>query len=107
MFSSQYVKPNLFAASLGKLKGFNWSGFLDGTQKTLGVINQAIPIVYQVKPIFSNAKTMFRIADEMRSSPPAVVEERKIPAATDSNRPIFYIWKEQSLLFFVFCFIFF
>ena len=40
---------------------FNWSGFLSNTQKTLNVVNQAIPIFYQIRPIWNNAKTMFRI----------------------------------------------
>ena len=40
---------------------FSFSGLLNGTSKTLNVVNQAIPIYYQVKPIFNNAKTMFRI----------------------------------------------
>jgi len=40
---------------------FNFSNFLTGASKTLNVVNQAIPIFYQVKPIINNAKTMFRI----------------------------------------------
>lgn len=50
-------KAGLFSA----FKKINWGNFLTNTQKTLGVINQAIPIAYQVKPIWNNAKTMFRI----------------------------------------------
>lgn len=51
--------------SLNGIKGllgkFSFSGLLDGASKTLNVVNQAIPIFYQVKPMFNNAKTMFRI----------------------------------------------
>lgn len=63
-----YGNPGLFARGLRLTRGINWGSLLDGTQKTLGVINQAIPIVYQVKPIINNAKTMFRIASQMASS---------------------------------------
>ena len=41
---------------------FNWSNILSNTQKTLGIINQAIPIVYQVRPLLNNARTLFKIA---------------------------------------------
>jgi len=44
---------------------FNWGGLLNNTQKTLSIINQAIPVFYQVKPIWNNAKTMFRVMGEM------------------------------------------
>lgn len=45
--------------------GINWGNLLNNTQKTLSIINQAIPIFYQVKPIWNNAKTMFRVMGEM------------------------------------------
>ena len=43
-------------------KSIDWATILNNTQKTLGIINQAIPIVYQVKPLVTNAKTLFKIA---------------------------------------------
>ena len=45
------------------LSAIKWGSILNNTQKTLNVINQAIPIIYQVKPLVSNARTLFRIAD--------------------------------------------
>ena len=97
MYNYPYMRPSLFGRWANLAKGFSWSGFLDGTQKTLGVINQAIPIVYQVKPIFNNAKTMFKIADELRR--PATVEDTTNNDSVTStavqteatNKPIFYI----------------
>ena len=47
------------------LKNIKWGAILDGTSKTLNVINQAIPVIYQIKPIINNAKTMFNIAKIM------------------------------------------
>ena len=38
-----------------------FSGILNGASKTLGVINQAIPVFYQIKPIWNNARTMFKV----------------------------------------------
>lgn len=58
-------------AALGATSGVSkitFSSLLNGASKTLGVINQAIPVFYQVKPIWNNAKTMFRVVKELNSS---------------------------------------
>lgn len=44
-----------------------FSGILNGASKTLGVINQAIPVFYQVKPIVNNARTMFKVVRGINS----------------------------------------
>lgn len=49
------------ASKAGLFSKFSFSGLLSGASKTLNVVNQAIPIFYQVRPMFNNAKTMFRI----------------------------------------------
>lgn len=92
MFPNQMGRPSLFSKGASLAKGINWSGILDGTQKTLGIINQAIPIIYQVKPIISNAKTMFKIADVISNSsndskPSLAIEN----VNSTVNKPIFYI----------------
>lgn len=46
---------------LGKV---NWSSILSNAQKTLNVVNQAIPLYYQVKPVFKNIRTLGRIGKE-------------------------------------------
>lgn len=74
---------------LSSLKSFNFSGFLDGAQKTLGVVNQTIPLIYQVKPIISNAKTMFKIADVIKNDEP--ISNENISITENTNKPIFYI----------------
>ena len=53
----QSITRNLF----GGISKINWGTLLNNTQKTLNVINQAIPVYYQMKPIYNNAKTMFRL----------------------------------------------
>ena len=100
MYPNPYIRPSLLSKGASLAKGINWSGILDGTQKTLGVINQAIPIVYQVKPMISNAKTMFKIADEVRSSDIPRPSSNSVTTDdsydnniqdSNSERPIFYI----------------
>ena len=105
MFNYPYMnmaKPSLFGRASTLAKGINWSGLLDGTQKTFGVINQAIPVVYQVKPIINNAKTMFRIANSMKSSNDNNNSTTNTNTnisnnnfsnnnTTSTNKPIFYI----------------
>ena len=56
-----YNNPNLFQypnMNLSKPSLFNFGEILNKTQKTLNVINQAIPIFYQIKPLWNNAKTI-------------------------------------------------
>ena len=55
-------------------RGFNLSSILTNTQKTLGVINQAIPIVKQAGPMVNNMKTMFKLAGAFKDE-------------TDKNKP--------------------
>ena len=90
MYNYPYVKPSLFSRIFGATRSFNFSNFLDGTQKTLGIINQAIPIVYQIKPMFQNAKTMFRIADEIRK-PVDTSTANVSEVVQEKNKPVFYI----------------
>lgn len=57
-------KQGLFSNLKGK---FNWSSLLNNTQKTLNIINQAIPVFYQIKPIWNNTKTVFKILGAIKS----------------------------------------
>ncbi len=81
MFQNGFYNPYMFqayqtASGVGKaglgIKGlfhnFNFGNFLNSAGKTLNVINQAIPIFYQVKPIVNNAKTMFRVMGAVRDT---------------------------------------
>ena len=43
------------------LSAIKWGSILNNTQKTLNVINQAIPVYYQIKPICSNIKSFGKI----------------------------------------------
>lgn len=42
----------------------NWSSLLSNASKTLNVVNQAIPLYYQVKPMVKNLRTLGKIGSE-------------------------------------------
>lgn len=103
-----YSNAGLLSKGLSLTKAINWSALLDGTQKTLGIINQAIPVFYQVKPIINNTKTLFKIANVMNDNTSST---KQLPQSTTAgtgnnttttensnnnttaikNSPIFYI----------------
>ena len=66
------VSPAANAATLGSATAsgasifskINWSSLLSNAQKTLGVVNQAIPLYYQVKPVFKNLRALGKIGKE-------------------------------------------
>lgn len=82
-----YFNPSLLSRSISILKSIKWGAILDGTQKTLGVVNQAIPIVYQVKPMLNNAKTLFKIANVITEPN----EEENLTKKEKTTSPIFYL----------------
>ena len=49
-------------SAMGSLRGFNWGGLINNTSKTLGIINQTIPLVRQVGPMVGNMRSMLKIA---------------------------------------------
>ena len=97
-YNSYVGTQGLFSGLKNLTKGVTLTGFLDGAQKTLGVINQAIPIVHQVGPMITNAKTIFKIADVINTpektynnSSDAGNNNVKIVSTPSQNKPIFYI----------------
>lgn len=48
--------------------GINWSKILNGTQRTLNIINQTIPTIKQISPVVKNAKTMFKVMNEFKKA---------------------------------------
>ena len=92
------MSETLITKGLNAIKGLGFSGILEGTEKTLGVINQAIPIVYQIKPLISNVKTIFKISNLINDNS---TEDRSITnnnSDTTKNSPIFYCFFKQIAL---------
>lgn len=88
-------------SKLADLKGtIKWAELLEGTKKTLDIVNQAIPIYYQIKPIVSNAKTLFKIANVVNSNDQSIednsqnkdeVQKKEEVVSSSNNSPIFYL----------------
>lgn len=49
-------------------RSITFTSILNGTQKTLNIVNQTIPLVKQVHPMVKNAKTMFKVMNEFKKS---------------------------------------
>ena len=62
----------------GFFSGGKLSSIINGTQKTLNVVNQAIPLVQQLSPIMKNAKTMFRVMNEFKKEEPTNIKSQNI-----------------------------
>ena len=106
MYGSSFFYPNMYGNTVGRMglgkgffsnlfKNFSLSGFLSGTSKTLNVINQAIPIYYQVKPMISNAKTMFKVMNAVKNDSPKTTKIIKENTSNIKNinneNPTFFI----------------
>lgn len=51
----------------GAVRGINWGGLLNNASRTLGVINQAIPVIKQAGPMINNMKSMMRLATAFKN----------------------------------------
>ena len=100
-----YSLPQTTTPSLGLLgrvanstRGLSLGTIVNGTQKTLNIINQAIPIIKEASPMMQNAKTMFKIANEFKKVDTPVNEsvkqenlETKQTEISNENGPIFFL----------------
>ena len=107
MFGSGGLAGLSSGFGMGMAKGgFSWMNLLNGAQKTLGFVNQAIPLYNQVRPLFRNAGTMFKIVGALNDKPQnikkntsnTIIEQRKIKEEStitkgnnSSNRPTFFL----------------
>lgn len=62
----QAPKVGLFSRLFGG--NLTFGSIVNGTQKTLGFINQVIPVVKQARPMINNAKTMFKVMNEFKKT---------------------------------------
>lgn len=94
MYPNVTSTPTLLSKIISLKDSIKWGEILDGTKKTLDVISQAIPIYYQVKPIVSNAKTIFKIAGALNTyndSGNNIEQNKKEENISPNNSPIFYL----------------
>ena len=59
------------------IRGVNWGGFINNASKTIGVINQTIPLVKQAGPMIRNVKSVMKIA--------SVFKDETDPISTKNN----------------------
>ena len=85
------VRPSLFNSLRGS---FSFGNLLNGTQRTLNLINQAIPIVKQISPVVRNARTMFRVMNEFKKTD--APRQRTNNAYNHSVNNINNTYKDQS-----------
>ena len=89
------AKNSLFSTIANRVKDFNWSGILNGANKTLNVVNQTIPLIRQTKPMVDNAKNMFSLAKAFRKETAPIskinVNSQIKKEVIDSGYPNFFI----------------
>lgn len=54
--------PSFLGKIMHSIRSFNWSGLLNGANKTLNVMNQTIPLIREAKPMVSNVRNMVKLA---------------------------------------------
>ena len=92
-----FYNPYLYSIPIEKTGGIlsklSLGSIINGTSKTLNVINQTIPVVKQVSPIMKNLKTMFNVMNEFKKSDNDTKEEIKEVnnIKTEDNGPTFFI----------------
>ena len=62
------ARPGLFGLLARSFRGFNLGSIINGTQRTLGLVNQAIPVIRQISPVMKNARTMFKVMNEFKKT---------------------------------------
>lgn len=63
---SQATRSGLFS-KIGGSK-VTLSGILNGAQKTIGTVNQIVPLYNQVKPLFQNSKILLNVAKGIKGN---------------------------------------
>lgn len=66
---------------------FSFTNILNGASKTLNVLNQALPVYKEIKPIVSNAKTLFNAYRSINNTP----SNNTVKTNTSNNSPSFFI----------------
>jgi len=87
------ARTGIFARLFGP-SGIKLGSILSGTQKVLGVANQAIPMIKQVKPVVKNAKTMFKVMNEFKK-----VDSGTIPNETNTQESTYNSYNDGPTFF--------
>ena len=66
----------------------NLSSIINGTQKTLNIVNQTIPLIKQAGPVLNNAKTMFKVMNEFKKTDINITPENNNQTTIQTNDEI-------------------
>lgn len=69
----------------GNFNGLTFGKVISGISKTLNIVNQAIPLYKQVRPIISNAGSILNIFKEFNK--PDTLNNSKIKSITVNDTP--------------------
>lgn len=100
-----FYNPYLYSmpiesASSSIFSKLSLSSIINGTSKTLNLVNQAIPVVKQISPIMKNVKTMFNVMNEFKKTEPntsstnnniVTTANENIEQMTTSDGPTFFM----------------
>ena len=94
-YYNPYFFPNPALYSSGGLSNLfgriSLSSILNGTQKTLNLINQALPLIKEAAPMMKNAKTMFRVMNEFKKLDTPVTSNKETNVKEkEENRTLNY-----------------
>ncbi len=67
--------PGSTAGIATAAKKFSWSGIFNSIGKTVGTVNQIIPLYQNVKPIITNSKTLLKVMKGLNSPVSKQVKE--------------------------------
>ena len=89
-----YYNPNYNNRRFFNYKKINFSKLLDGAQKTLNIINQSIPIIYQIKPLYENTKTAFKVMNAIKDDEKEAKKQetiQPIKKVEPTNSPTYFL----------------
>ncbi|MGE5455505.1 MAG: VrrA/YqfQ family protein [Ignavibacteriales bacterium] len=85
--ATSLARGGIFARLFGA-NGIKFGSIVSGTQKTLGFINQVIPVVRQITPMIKNGKTMFKVMNEFKKvDTPTTNNNVRVQETTNTATP--------------------
>ncbi len=81
---------------LSSIRKINWGGLINNTSKTLGIINQTIPLVRQVGPMVNNMRSMLRIASVFKDETDIPRNINLKPVSNNNNQNNYFTDKQET-----------
>ena len=91
----------LFGRMSNFFKSLKLGPFIDNTSKTLNVVNQAIPLVRNVRPMISNIKDVIRVSNIIKSNDHHELDEGLGMSEKDIKKETKTVIDDKAPTFFV------